>query len=83
MTVTFPTGTTELVIPVSTTEDEVAELSEDFTALLSDPSDGLSVGAQNVATVNIMDDEGERCPLPLHDQFKGVGRRVLQNPLSI
>lgn len=64
MTVTFPAGTTELMIPINTTEDEIAEFPETFTALLSDPSEGLTVGAQDTATVNIVDDEGEKWTYP-------------------
>lgn len=58
MTITFPAGTTELAIPVNTTDDEIAELPEDFTALLSNPSQGLAVGAQDTATVTITDNDG-------------------------
>ena len=56
--ITFAAGQTQLPIPVDTTSDEIAELPEDFTALLSNPSEGLVVG-RDTATVTILESEGE------------------------
>lgn len=56
-TITFPVGVTEITIPVNTTQDQIAELPEDFTALLSNPSEGLAIGAEDTATVTITDDD--------------------------
>jgi hypothetical protein len=45
---------------MSTVDDDTAgEQLEDFTALLSNASEGLTVGAQDTARIDIMDDEGE------------------------
>ena len=57
-TITFPAGTTEAFIAVNTTEDSISELPEQFTALLSNPSEGLVVGPIDTAAVDIMDDDG-------------------------
>ena len=57
MTFTFPAGQTSITIPVDTTEDGVSELLEQFTATLSNPSEGLTVGDDDVATIEIEDDD--------------------------
>ena len=62
MTITFPAGQTSVMIPVDTTEDEIAELLEQFTATLSNPSEGLIVGDDDVATIEIGDDDCEYIP---------------------
>jgi hypothetical protein len=56
--ITFFTGQREATITVSTTEDDTLEQLEDFTALLTNPSEGLTVGAEDTARIDIMDDEG-------------------------
>ena len=56
MTITFPAGTTEFIIPVLTALDGVAEMDEHFTVTLTNPSEGFAVG--DTATINIMDDTG-------------------------
>ena len=60
-TITFQTGESgesEVLVPVSTIDDNIAELQESFEAILSDPTGGLMIGAQSIATINIMDNEG-------------------------
>ena len=39
-------------------DDNINELTEDFTAVLSSPSIGLSLGNTSTATVEIVDDDG-------------------------
>ena len=58
MTVTFPAGTTEMTVSVPTTQDNTAEEVEMFTAMLSEPTDGLTLGEDSTATVAIEDDDG-------------------------
>lgn len=55
--ITFIAGETQASIPVDTTDDEIAELPEDFTALLSNPSEGLAVGANIAASITIRDND--------------------------
>ena len=43
---------------VSTLEDALGELTESFTASLSNPSQGLRIGDDGTATVTIEDNEG-------------------------
>ena len=57
MTFTFPAGQTSIMIPVDTTEDGVSELLEQFTATLSNLSEGLTVGDDDEATIEIGDDD--------------------------
>ena len=54
-TVTFPPGTNTQVVTIPTTTDEVGEETETFTAVLSSPSDGTTIGV-GTATVEIEDD---------------------------
>ena len=58
--ITFAAGDTRVSIPVDTIDNDVAELPEDFSALLSNPSEGLAIGAQDTATVTITDDESKQ-----------------------
>jgi hypothetical protein len=45
---------------VPTTEDSISELTEQFTATLTNPGTaGLTVGPDDTATVTINDDDGE------------------------
>lgn len=59
VTVTFPAGTVTQTVSVQTTEDSLSEGPERFTATLSNPTgtDGFGIGPNNVATVNINDDD--------------------------
>ena len=57
-TLTFPAGETELLVPVDTIGDSIAEQLEIFRATLSNPSTRLTVGDQDTATVIILDDDG-------------------------
>jgi hypothetical protein len=59
ITFTFSAGETSVGIFVSTLIDTVAELTERFEAELRNPSGGVVVGAQNRATVDILDLNGE------------------------
>ena len=61
--ITFPAGTTLSTVVVSTTDDVVAELDEEFSAVLSNPSQG-SISSNDMASVFINDNDGtKRCPL--------------------
>ena len=59
-TITFQIGESEAQVSISTTEDTTAELPESFEAVLSDPTGGLTIGAQSIATINIIDNEGRK-----------------------
>ena len=54
-TLTFNAGETSQTVTVETLSDQSAEDSEQFTAVLSNPSTGGVVGTANVATVTISD----------------------------
>ena len=60
-TVTFPAGQTSQTVLVNTLNDLLSEGLENFDASLSSPNgNGLpfSVGAQDTATVDIVDNDG-------------------------
>ena len=57
-TVTILAGETEASVAVTTINDDIAEQLESFTALLSGPSEGLSLGTQTDATISIVDNDG-------------------------
>jgi hypothetical protein len=58
--ITFSAGDTVATIMVPTTQDTESELTEQFTATLSNPGTaGLTVGDDDTATVTINDDDGE------------------------
>ena len=57
-TIDFAAGETQLSFEVTILDDEVFEVTESFTAVLSNPTGGLSLGADSTATVNIADDGG-------------------------
>ena len=59
-TITFAAGQTQVPIPVATIGNDVAELPEDFSTFLFNPSEGLAIGAQDTATVTIRDDESKQ-----------------------
>ena len=59
-TIVFPAGMTQVMVPVSSVEDMVAEVTESFGAVLTNPSDRLLIGMQDQATVTIIDDDGRR-----------------------
>ena len=60
---TFPAGSSTAQLTIDITDDDIAELTESFTARLSvsqSVSDlGVSVGSDDTATVNIEDNDGE------------------------
>ena len=61
-TVTFPAGETSVTVPVNTLDDSIDEQPESFEAQLSDPNGNgleLSIGGEDTATVDIIDDDGE------------------------
>ena len=58
MTITIPAGQREAMIPVTTIENTIYEGQESFTVVLSNPSEGLTVGGQDTATVTV-EDEGK------------------------
>ncbi len=55
--ITFTPGETQCSILVDILQDDIAELQEDFIAVLSNASEGLIVGSQNTATATIADDD--------------------------
>ena len=57
-TIVFAAGETQSSFDVVILDDEVAEQPESFTASLSNPIQGLMLGGDIIATVNIEDDEG-------------------------
>jgi hypothetical protein len=57
--ITFPAGAIEATTTVATTEDSISELPEQFTATLTNPTAGLTLGSDDTATVTINDDDGE------------------------
>ena len=62
-TVTFPAGQTSQTVTVSTQDDSLSEGQETFGASLSSPNgNGLSfsVGNQDMATVDIVDNDGRK-----------------------
>ena len=58
-TITFPAGETTIMINISTAEDQVAEGNEIFYALLENPMDGLLLGADSEARVEILDNDSK------------------------
>jgi hypothetical protein len=56
-TITFFAGQSEGSVSISTMEDTTPEQMEDFTAVLSNPSEGLIV--QDMARIDITDNEGK------------------------
>lgn len=58
-TVTFLAGTRSAIVFVSTINDGLSEETETFTASISNPSDGLTLGTQSTATVSIFNAFGE------------------------
>ena len=59
ITITFPAGETTIMINISTAEDQVAEGNEIFYALLENPMDGLLLGADSEARVEILDNDSK------------------------
>ena len=57
--ITFPAGETTVKINISTAEDQMAEGNEVFNALLEDPMDGLLLGADSEAMVEILDNDSK------------------------
>ena len=55
---TFNPGEMSQTVTVTTETDQEAESSEEFTVVLSNPSDGVTVGTNDVATVTITDTTG-------------------------
>ena len=55
---TFAAGQTESFISVTVLDDAIAEQVESIQAVLTNPSDGLSIGGDNTATVTVTDNDG-------------------------
>ena len=55
-------GNTTVNFPITIMEDDVYEGTESFRAVLTlpSPSNGLSLGNEIMATVNIVDNEGKQ-----------------------
>ena len=58
-TLTFPAESVTASATVTTREDDTQEGPESFTATLSDPTNGLTLGTATSATVEIIDDDGK------------------------
>ena len=60
-TATFPAGATTASVSIPITEDAIAEPTEDFSAVLTIPaeaaSQGITKGADDTATINILDND--------------------------
>ena len=58
-TITFTAGETIIMINISTAEDQVVEGNEIFNAFLENPMDGLLLGADSEARVEILDNDSK------------------------
>ena len=58
-TLTFPAESVTASATVTSLQDLTQEGSESFTATLSSPTNGLSLGTTRSATVDIIDDDGK------------------------
>ena len=47
------------MVLVTTLDDEIAEQSESFMAMLSEPSDSLTIGPMDSATITIYDNDND------------------------
>ena len=56
---TFAPGETEVTVAFLIAEDDVSELTEFFTVVLSNPSAGAELGTDSVATVTIVGTDGK------------------------
>ena len=56
---TFPVESVTASAIVTSMQDSTQEGSESFTATLSGPTNGLSLGTRTTATVDITDDDGK------------------------
>ena len=56
--IVFPAGEVESSTCIETITDEILEEEEMFGAVFSNPSDGLTIGTQNRATIEIVDSKG-------------------------
>jgi subtilisin-like proprotein convertase family protein len=65
-TIKFAAGETSKIISIPIIDDAFAEGAEVFNLGLTDP-EGISLGAQNTATVTIIDNEGANGPNPIGD----------------
>ena len=58
---TFQVGETTASVPIPIIEDTIAEMTEDFSAVLTIPaaaaSQGITKGAANTATISILDND--------------------------
>ena len=60
-TVTFAPGQSEAFVPFSTLSDSVIEGTHSFSAVISNPSPGVTLG-NSIATVDITEEQGECNP---------------------
>ena len=59
-TVTFPVGQTSIRFPVNFVNDNIFELPESLRARLTiESGNGVQVGLNNIATINITDNDGK------------------------
>ena len=54
-TITFQVGVTSATVTVSTVDDGISESFETFQALLENSTNGLAIGGQDTAIINIED----------------------------
>lgn len=64
--VLIPANATSAVMVVSVTDDALAEASELFSFALRNPSSGLTLGADTLFTLTILDDDSIVPPAPLY-----------------
>ena len=57
LSITFGAGETEFIVPVSTIDDNIIEQQESFGATLLNPTNGLVVGSEGTAVINIIDND--------------------------
>ena len=72
-TIRFAAGQTEAVVPVLISEDSFTEGAESFSVVLSNPTNGASLGAQATAAVQITDDAVEPTTNAIDDATVFVG----------
>jgi len=76
----FAAGESTQQISIPILEDELSEPGEEFTVTLTDPLNRLVLGAQKVATVRILDDDGPGKPDRSFVPAPGVSRLLAVQP---
>ena len=73
-TIEIPARTKTAILMVMTNDDDIAELTETFTATIVDTCDLASVGNPSTGYVNILDNDSE-CILEVDDS-ENVGNNI-------